>query len=170
MKTYLYKTLASVVAISIASQAIAGELVDQVAPNEDVTALHQLWERYQQAVAKKDAKGLLALYVSDAVPVMGGIAPQSYALIVAANKRPVPRTLLLTARENVAGEVKLPPDEIKNIRIHSDGEVGSIAFDYAAKVGHGHIIWSTVRTNDGWKIAFVLYSINVPAADKKGAG
>ena len=159
--------LASIVALSIASQAAAGELTKPSATDGDVAALHQLWDRYQQAVARKDAKELLGLYVSDSAPVMGGFAPRSYTLIVAANKQPIPRTLTLTAKENVAGEVKLPPDEITNLSIHTDGEVGSVSFDYAAKVGHGQIIWSTVRTNDGWKIASVLYSINVPAADEK---
>jgi hypothetical protein len=32
-------------------------------------------------------------------------------------------------------------------------------------VGHGHIVWTVVQTNKGWKIASVVYSINVPAAD-----
>jgi hypothetical protein len=32
--------------------------------------------------------------------------------------------------------------------------------------GRGTIEYSVIRANDGWKIAGVLFSINVPAADK----
>jgi hypothetical protein len=167
MRARICKVIAVIAMLSAACQATAIERNRQLSVDESETALHQLWDHYQQAVAQKNTKQLLALYVSDSVPVMGGIAPRSYALMAAANKQPVPRTFLVTARENVTGEVKLPPDKTKNLSIHTDGEVGSVSFDYAAKMGHGRIIWSAVRTNEGWKIASVLYSINIPAADKK---
>lgn len=134
--------------------------------DQDLSALRALWDNYEHAVAEKDASALLNMYVSADVPVRGGFAPRSYALVTTANKQPVPRTLLTTAKEDVAGEVKLPPDETENLDVHSDGEVGSISFDYKAKVGHGRIIWTTVLTSDGWKIASVVYSINLPAAGR----
>lgn len=136
--------------------------------DRDTTALHALWSSYQQAVAEKDASALLAMYASGDAPVIGGIAAKSYAVITAANKQPVPRTVSGTAKEDVVGEVRLPPDQTENLDIHSDGEVGSVSWDYKSKIGHGRIIWTTVHTNDGWKIASVVYSINVPAADKDG--
>lgn len=134
--------------------------------DRDVATLHTLWNNYQQAVARKDAPALLAMYASGDVPVIGGIAQKSYAVISAANKQLVPRTISSTAKEDVTGEVRMPPDQTENLDIHSDGEVGSVSWDYKAKVGHGRIIWTTIYTNDGWKIASVVYSINVPAADK----
>ena len=166
----VHNLIATVTGLAISAYACgATPATSPSTEDHDVSALHQLWSSYQQAVAKKDAKTLLEFYVNADVPVMGGIAPRSYTIITAANQQPVPRTILTTAREDVAGEVKLPPDQIENLAIHSDGEIGSISVDYAAKMGHGRIIWSTVRTNDGWKIASVVYSINVAAADKSGA-
>ncbi|GFZ90017.1 hypothetical protein [Dyella caseinilytica] len=167
MKGIAYRAFAVVAGISIATQAIGAELASQSTEGQDLPALHALWSRYQQAVARKDVTALLDMYVSGDAPVMGGIAPKSYAVITAANKQPVPRTFLSTAKQEVAGEIKLPPDQIENLNMYSDGEVGSISFDYKASVGHGRIIWTTVHTNDGWKIASVVYSINVPAADSK---
>ena len=152
----------------VAAHAFGADTVSASHGDRNVMALRALWNGYQYAVASKDASALLGMYVSADAPVRGGFAPKSYALVTAANKQPVPRTLLTTAREDVAGEVKLPPDRIENLDIHSDGEVGSVAFDYRAKVGHGRIIWTTVLTNSGWKIASVVYSINLPAAE--GAG
>ena len=168
MKRQAYKAIAVVTGLLVATQVMGTDAASSTKGDRDSPALHTLWNNYQQAVARKDATALLDMYVSVDVPVMGGIAPGSYALMTAANKQPVPRTFLVTAKEDVTGEVKLPPDQTENLDIHSDGEVGSISFDYRAKVGHGRIIWTTVRTNDGWKIASVVYSINVPVADHPG--
>jgi hypothetical protein len=60
----------------------------------------------------------------------------------------------------------LPPDVTSHLQIQTDGEVGTLSWDYTAAMGHGQITWTVVRTNDGWKIASIIYSINVPAADK----
>jgi hypothetical protein len=169
MKTQAYWIVAVVAALLLTTQAVATDTADASCGDQDSSALHALWSNYEQAVAKKDAATLLRMYVSADAPVTGAFAPGSYAVVTAANKQPVPRTLPITAKEDVAGEVKFPPDQTEHLDIHSDGEVGSVSFDYKAKMGHGRIIWTTVRTNDGWKIASVVYSINVPAADRKEA-
>ncbi|MBD8879548.1 hypothetical protein IHE49_03530 [Rhodanobacter sp. 7MK24] len=168
MKKQLGKAAAVAAGLLLTMQAFGADTIGASGGDPDAAALHALWNAYEHAVATKDAPALLRMYVSADAPVMGGFAPRSYALVTAANKQPVPRTLLITAKEDVAGEVKLPPDQIENLDIHSDGEVGSISFDYRAKVGHGRIVWTTVLTNDGWKIASVVYSINLPAADRAG--
>jgi hypothetical protein len=167
MNTFAYKAMAVVAGMSVFACAIAATATPPSTDGTGVAALHQLFSRYQQAVADKDAKTLAGLYLSDDVPVVGAFAPRSYAVVTAANKQPVPRTLPSTAKEDVAGEVKLPPDQTSHLDIHADDEVGSVSFDYASKMGRGRIIWTTVHTSDGWKIASVLYSINVPAADPK---
>lgn len=169
MKTQVYQAFALIAGTIAVPNAIGAEPSDVPLGSQDVAALHTLWNNYQQAITKKDTTALLGMYVSGEAPVLGGIAPKSYAVISAANKQPVPRTLPSTAKEEVTGEVRLPPDQTENLDIHSDGEVGSVSWDYKAKIGHGRIIWTTVHTNDGWKIASVVYSINVPAADSANA-
>jgi hypothetical protein len=131
-----------------------------------VSELRNFWNQYQEAVKQKDTKKLLGSYLSDSIPVIGGIAFKSYAVISAANKQPIPRFLPSTGKDNATGEVKLPPDVTSNLQIQTDGEVGTVSWDYAAAMGHGQITWTVVRTNDGWKITSIVYSINVPAADK----
>jgi hypothetical protein len=165
MNKHVCMAMAIIAGMSMSACAIAAAPVNPRDESTDVAALHQLFSRYQQAVADKNAKALLAFYVSGDVPVTGAFAPRSYAVVTAANKQPVPRTMPLTAKDDVVGEAKLPPDQTSNLIIHTDGEVGAVSFDYASKFGHGRIVWSTVLTNDGWKIAAMTYSINVPAAD-----
>jgi hypothetical protein len=131
--------------------------------------LHQLFDHYQHAVAAKNSKELLGCFLNETVPFVGAFAPASYELISSANKQQVPRTFSSNAKEDADSEIKLPPDQIENLSIQTDGEVGTVSWDYYAKIGHGRIIWSTVLTNDGWKIASVTYSINVSAAAKNAA-
>jgi hypothetical protein len=154
--------VAAALSVSAGPSAVRAQTVDK-----SVTELHQLFDHYQHAVATKNSKELLGYFLNETVPFVGAFASPSYELISSANKQRVPRTFSSNAKEDAANEIKLPADQIKNLSIQTDGEVGIVSWDYYAKIGHGRIIWSTVLTNDGWKIASVTYSINVPAAAKK---
>ena len=165
------KKLALFVLLAAAGNAFGSQPPSTPSPSShesqnSVSELRDFWSQYQQAVKKKDANKLLESYLSETIPVIGGIASKSYAVISAANKQAIPRLLVSTGKENAAGEVKLPPDVTTNLQIQTDGEVGTLSWDYSAPVGHGRIAWTVVRTNDGWKIASIVYSLNVPAADK----
>jgi len=51
-----------------------------------------------------------------------------------------------------------------NVHIDTDGIVGSVYFDYAflldgKPTNHGNETWQVVRTDDGWKINAMLYSV-----------
>jgi hypothetical protein len=51
-----------------------------------------------------------------------------------------------------------------NVRIDTDGIVGSVYFDYVflfdgKPANHGNETWQVVRTDDGWKINAMLYSV-----------
>lgn len=165
------KKLALFVLLAAAGNAFGSQPPSTPSPSShesqnSVSELRDFWSQYQQAVKKKDANKLLESYLSETIPVIGGIASKSYAVISAANKQAIPRLLVSTGKENAAGEVKLPSDVTTNLQIQTDGEVGTLSWDYSAPVGHGRIAWTVVRTNDGWKIASIVYSLNVPAADK----
>lgn len=161
------KICAAFVVAAVLSAWAEPSAVHAQSVEKSATELHQLFDHYQHAVATKNSKELLGYFLNETVPFVGAFSPPSYELISSANKQKVPRTFSSNAKEDSASEIKLPPDQIKNLSIQTDGEVGIVSWDYYAKIGHGRIIWSTVLTNDGWKIASVTYSINVPAAAKK---
>jgi hypothetical protein len=51
-----------------------------------------------------------------------------------------------------------------NVRIDTDGTIGSVYFDYVflldgKPTNHGNETWQVVRTDDGWKINAMLYSV-----------
>jgi len=138
-------------------------------PVEDIRAIQDLVSRYQIGVKQKDEKTLMSFYLNDSVPVISSLAPKTYAVIVAANpQQSIPRYQMSTAKVSVPQEVKGGLDTISNLVIRTDGAVGSASWNYvlAGGNGRGTIEYSVIRANDGWKIAGVLFSINVPAADK----
>jgi hypothetical protein len=56
-----------------------------------------------------------------------------------------------------------------NVRIDTDGTVGSVYFDYVflldgKPTNHGNETWQVVRTDDGWKINAMLYSVILDSA------
>jgi hypothetical protein len=167
--TPVIKIFAAFAVAAVFSASAEPSAVHIPSVEKSVIELHQLFDHYQHAVAAKNSKELLGYFLSETVPFLGAFAPASYDLISSANKQQVPRTLSSNAKEDADSEIKLPPDQIENLSIQTDGEVGTVSWDYYAKIGHGRIIWSTVLTNDGWRIASVTYSINMPAAAKKTA-
>lgn len=63
------------------------------------------------------------------------------------------------------------PDQLKetvrNLQVVTDGEVASVSFDYefvsnSKVVNRGLECWQLVRSETGWKIAFIAYSIHAP--------
>ena len=57
-----------------------------------------------------------------------------------------------------------------NVKIDTDGDIASVHFDYAflrngKETNHGQEAWHLLRTPDGWKIASVIWSINLKPAN-----
>ncbi|WP_213947997.1 hypothetical protein [Luteibacter sp. dw_328] len=60
-------------------------------------------------------------------------------------------------------------EKFDNVRIDTDGIVGSVYFDYVflldgKPTNHGNETWQVVRTDNGWKINAMLYSVILDAA------
>jgi hypothetical protein len=55
-------------------------------------------------------------------------------------------------------------EKFSNVRIQTDGAVGSVYFDYVflldgKPTNHGNETWQVIRTDNGWKISAMLYSV-----------
>lgn len=67
--------------------------------------------------------------------------------------------------DNVVREKDDNEETFDDIRIDTDGDIASVMFDYKflnnGKVGNqGREAWHLVRTDDGWKIVSVIWSMN----------
>jgi hypothetical protein len=81
-------------------------------------------------------------------------------------KEPSPKIASNTPRKFIEKIVRAPDartETFENVRIDTDGEMAQVLFDYSFMVGDyrnnwGKESWQMVRTEDGWKIAAVIWS------------
>lgn len=69
--------------------------------------------------------------------------------------------------DNIVSKRAGSEETFDDIRIDTDGDIASVVFDYTflsdGKAGnHGKEAWHLVRTDDGWKIVSVIWSMNWP--------
>ncbi|MCL1636136.1 nuclear transport factor 2 family protein [Luteimonas sp. SX5] len=56
-------------------------------------------------------------------------------------------------------------EKFRNVKVETDGDIASVFFDYSYHSGgketnHGKEAWHLVRTDQGWKIVSVIWSVN----------
>lgn len=56
-------------------------------------------------------------------------------------------------------------EKFRDVKIENDGDIASVYFDYSYHAGdketnHGKEAWHLLRTDDGWKIVSVIWSVN----------
>lgn len=56
-------------------------------------------------------------------------------------------------------------EKFRNVKIETDGDIASVWFDYSYHDGnketnHGKEAWHLLRTDEGWKITSVVWSVN----------
>jgi len=130
--------------------------------------INQLVDTFKAAVIAKDGAKLGMLFVAE-----------NSSWFSAMDTASLERT---RAKKPDAKRVRAEPDAYKgfttfvgstthaieetfdNVRIDTDGVVGSVYFDYVflldgKPTNHGNETWQVVRTDEGWKINAMLYSV-----------
>lgn len=90
-------------------------------------------------------------------------APAAQKLKIDANRTPYSFIAGIVASKNSSEET------FDNAKIDTDGDLASVVFDYAflsngKETNHGKEAWHLLRTPDGWKIASVVWSVNLQPA------
>jgi hypothetical protein len=72
----------------------------------------------------------------------------------------------------IASDKNSSEETFDNVEIDTDGDLASVVFDYAflsngKETNHGKEAWHLLRTADGWKIASVVWSVNLRPAQAK---
>jgi hypothetical protein len=142
---------------------------------KDVAELQNIVERFGAAFREKDAKSFPDLFFStkpEEVIWQFVVEDSRLARIQkfkpeARKTRRVPENNFLTAIQAIAADPLPTEERFFNIKIDTDGEVGSVNFDYIVLVGGeeknwGREMWHVVRTDKGWKIISVIFSARDP--------
>jgi ketosteroid isomerase-like protein len=123
---------------------------------------------FQSSLKQHDAKALEQLFLPDSDAWVTALGDDT--LKAMRKKHPDAPHYKVGARKSFldfVGSTKSPVEEkFHDVRIDTDGSVASVYFTFEflmdAKVqNHGAETWQLVKTDDGWKIAAMLYSTNL---------
>ena len=163
--------------LSVPGQALAQ------APAADRQQIEAIVETFRTSIIKKDTAGFMKLFLHEGITWTGVVTDTSIERLYANRpdpklKRPAkyknssPRSFI----ESIAKDPEQLEETFANLRIDSDGDVAQVWFDYSVvasdyKQNWGKESWQMVRTEAGWKIAAVVWSMEfnpVPPAQKSG--
>lgn len=76
-----------------------------------------------------------------------------------------PKDNYLSFIEGIVSDKDRSEEKFRNVKIDTDGDIASVYFDYSfhsndRETNHGKEAWHLVRTDDGWKIVSVIWSMN----------
>ncbi|AVO30743.1 hypothetical protein [Stenotrophomonas maltophilia] len=78
--------------------------------------------------------------------------------------RRIPANNFIALIDGAVASPKPKEEKFSNTKIETDGDVASVSFDYSfhddgVKTNWGKEMWQLIRTEQGWKIFSVIYSI-----------
>jgi len=140
-------------------------------------------EQFRMAIVNKDKDSFMKLFLREDITWSAVFDDASLERIKARRKdknQPGPKKFFSASPrefiEDIA-QAQVPLHEtFENVRIDTDGDVAQVWFDYSFMAGDyrenwGKEAWHLVRTEEGWKIASVIWSMHLnpeppPAAAK----
>jgi hypothetical protein len=132
-----------------------------------VQEIEKIVQQFQRNIIDKDAAALGALFLEKDNSWLTVLSDEVYQAAKAKKGGDVPRVRPSTYGSFVkfVGESKRPVEEkFYNVKIHTNGYVATVYFDFdfidnGKVVNKGAESWHMVRTNEGWKISSMIYSI-----------
>lgn len=135
----------------------------------DEAAIRVVIETFRTAIIAKDAAALAKLQADDHITFMSSIDDATLARM-----RPVDPGAERTEVSSfgdfiiyVTGSKDRLEEVFSNVMVQTDGAIASVYFDYdflenGVLANRGRESWGMIRTDDGWKIASIIYSIELP--------
>ncbi|TIK68805.1 nuclear transport factor 2 family protein [Stenotrophomonas maltophilia] len=138
----------------------------------DVKAIEQVVESFRTSLINKDKPTYMSLFFSDKPEDIGWQFVSEDARLQDIRKakpdaikaRQIPANNFIARIDGTVAPPKLKEETFSNTKIETDGDVASVSFDYSfhddgVKTNWGREMWQLVRTEQGWKIFSVIYSI-----------
>ncbi len=135
-------------------------------PEADRAAIAQVVRQFQAAILAHDGKTLGSLFLQDHDSWLSVLDEQTWAEATA--RKPDAKKVHKSSWHDFAAMIqdgKEPVEErFYNVRIDTNGAVASVYFDFdflsdGKVTNRGAETWQMVRTEEGWKIGAMLFSI-----------
>jgi ketosteroid isomerase-like protein len=132
----------------------------------EADAIRQVVHQFQSAIVARDGKTIGSLFVQDGGSWLSVLDDAAYADAKArdpAARKRMPSTWREFA-DFVQHSAKPIEERFYDVRIDTNGTVASVWFNFDFLAGgkvtnRGSETWQLVRTDDGWKIQAMLYSV-----------
>lgn len=134
-------------------------------------AIREVIAQFQQSIVAKDGTRLRSLFLPERQSWYS-VASERELQQRRARKPDAARfrasdydTFARSVEQSTAAE----EERFSNIRIHTDGAVASVHFDFVylsdgKPANQGQEAWHLIRTDAGWKIVSLIYSVDRPAS------
>jgi len=145
--------------------------------SHDLSALQAVVKSFKASILAKDKPAFMSLFFSDKPELITWQAvvddpslqwiQRSRPQALKARYRP--ENNFVAFIDGVVASKGTEEETFSNVQIDTDGEVASISFDYVylsdgRATNHGREKWLLVRTEQGWKITSVIFTIRLPEA------
>ena len=161
----------------IASIVLASPLAAHAEQNnpKDVAAIRDVVEKFRTSIINRDKATFVALFFSEKPEQVVWQFSNDDARIARFRKtkpearkaRHLPGVNYLTFIDSIVSGKNTSEEVFKDVRVDTDGEIGSVAFDYeflsnGKQTNWGREMWQLVRTEEDWKIISVIWTIHDP--------
>ena len=159
--------LASVLAALLAPlPAAAGDASAQAE-----SAIREVIRQFQHSIVSKDGARLRSLFLPER-QTWYSVASERELQQRRARKPDAARFRASdydSFARNIEQSSAAEEERFSNIRIHTDGAVASVHFDFVylndgKPTNQGQEAWHLIRTDAGWKIVSLIYSVDRPGA------
>ena len=138
----------------------------------DGKAIEQVVESFRTSLINKDKPTYMSLFFSDKAEDIGWqfvsedvrLQDIRKAKPDAIKARQIPANNFIALIDGAVASPKPKEEKFSNTKIETDGDVASVSFDYSfhddgVKTNWGKEMWQLIRTEQGWKIFSVIYSV-----------
>lgn len=163
-KTFLLVILIAVYSVSAFPQNKQNKI--------DNAGIQKVIESFRKSIIERNKPLFLSLFFDGNIIWQAVMEDKSLAQIKlkrpqAIKARLIPDNNHLNFIDSILKDEKSNEEKFSQIKILTDGDVASVNFDYIyltdkVEQNRGREIWLLVRTESGWKITSVNYSIILP--------
>jgi hypothetical protein len=158
----------SIFAVTLVSSTVAFAQEPAHTPADitrDTIDVKHVMDAYHEAVVTHDGSRLAALFIPEGSTWLNVLSDDAYARAKA--KSPDAAKVRVGSYKDFAKLVSTSKANFNpthtNIKIHSDGTIASVYFDFVFLIdgkeeNRGSESWQLVKGSDGWRIAAITYS------------
>jgi hypothetical protein len=166
-----------VITILLSISALSGcrRVTHTAERSTDLAAVHQVIDTFRASIIQKDKARFLNLFFSDkpeAIIWQAVVDDPSLKQIQSTRPEAIkarhrPDNNFVAFIDGIVASKDNEEEIFSNLLVDTDGEVASVSFDYvyvlnSKPTNTGREKWLLVRTEQGWKIISVVYTIRLP--------